>query len=70
MIIANQIIDQLNESGAYKNPIVTEVIPLQAFYPVEDYHQDYFTNNPEQAYCQIVIAPKIEKFKKVFDALT
>ena len=67
MILANQIIDQLNESGAYENPIVTEVVPLQEFYPAEDYHQDYFANNPEQSYCQLVIAPKVEKFKRVFD---
>ena len=67
MILANQIIDQLNESGAYENPIVTEVVPLQEFYTAEDYHQDYFANNPEQSYCQIVIAPKVEKFKRVFN---
>lgn len=66
MILANQVITELNNSGAYKDPIVTEVVPLETFYPAEDYHQDYFKNNPEQSYCQIVIAPKLEKFKEVF----
>ena len=66
MILANQIINDLNESGAYSDPIVTEVVPLETFYPAEEYHQDYFNKNPEQAYCQIVITPKIEKFNKVF----
>lgn len=45
-------------------PIVTEIVPLLKFYPAEDYHQDYFRNNPEQAYCQAVVRPKVEKFKK------
>jgi methionine-S-sulfoxide reductase len=67
MILANQIIDGLNTSGAYENPIVTEVVPLESFYPAEESHQDYFNKNPQQAYCQIVIAPKIEKFNNVFD---
>lgn len=66
MILANQLIDRLNESGAYSHPIVTEVVPLEKFYPAEEVHQDYFNKNPEQSYCQIVIAPKIEKFNKIF----
>ena len=66
MILANQLIDKLNESQAYLDPIVTEVVPLEKFYPAEEAHQDYFNKNPEQSYCQIVIAPKIEKFNKVF----
>lgn len=66
MIQANQIIDKLNQSGAFNNPIVTEVVPLEIFYPAEDYHQNYFQKNPDQAYCQLVIAPKIERFNKVF----
>ncbi|MCA9351480.1 peptide-methionine (S)-S-oxide reductase MsrA [Patescibacteria group bacterium] len=67
LAIARQIIDGLNNSGAYTDPIVTEVVPLEIFYPAEDYHQGYFAKNPQQAYCQIVIAPKLEKFKKVFE---
>jgi len=66
MIIANQIIEQLDNSGAYENSIVTQLVPLEEFYPAEEYHQDYFNKNPQQSYCQIVIASKMEKFKKVF----
>lgn len=67
MILANKIIQDLGSSGAYEKQIVTEVVPLEIFYPAEDYHQDYFNKNPEQRYCQLVIAPKLEKFKSVFD---
>ncbi len=66
MILGNQIIASLDDSQAFENPLVTEVVPLEHFYEAEDYHQDYFKNNPEQAYCQIVIAPKLEKFNHVF----
>ncbi|HEX2336135.1 MAG TPA: peptide-methionine (S)-S-oxide reductase, partial [Hyphomicrobiaceae bacterium] len=45
-------------------PIVTEVVPLEKFYPAEEYHRDYFELNPRQRYCQIVIAPKVAKFRK------
>jgi len=48
------------------NPIVTEITKFEKFYPAEDYHQKYYQNNPNQGYCQIVITPKIEKFKKIF----
>lgn len=58
--------EELNKSGAWDNPIVTEIVPFEAFYPAENYHRDYFENNPEQQYCRYVIQPKIEKFKKVF----
>jgi peptide-methionine (S)-S-oxide reductase len=44
-------------------PIVTEIVPLEVFYPAEDYHQDYFTKNPYQGYCQAVVRPKVSKFK-------
>lgn len=64
--LAESIIKELDSSGAYPNPIVTEVSPLTKFYPAEDYHQSYFENNPNQAYCAAVIAPKLEKFRKVF----
>ncbi len=43
---------------------MTEVAPFSAFYPAEDYHQEYFANNPAQPYCQIVVAPKVAKFRK------
>jgi peptide-methionine (S)-S-oxide reductase len=50
-----------DKSGAFANPIVTEISPLTAFYPAENYHQDYFDNNPNAPYCQYVIRPKLEK---------
>ncbi|MCB0430664.1 MAG: peptide-methionine (S)-S-oxide reductase MsrA [Flavobacteriales bacterium] len=56
----------LDASGAFNAPIVTEISPLTTYYPAEDYHQNYFELNPEQAYCRAVIRPKVEKFKKVF----
>lgn len=64
--VARQIISQLNNEGAYPNPIVTEVQPLTRFWPAENYHQDYYENNSDQGYCQYVIQPKLEKFRKVF----
>lgn len=59
---------QLDKSGAYKNPIVTEISPFTVFYPAEDYHQNYYALNPNQGYCQYVIRPKIEKFNKQYAA--
>ena len=57
---------ELDKSGAWDKPIVTEISPLTNYYPAEDYHQDYFENNPDQSYCAFVIGPKVEKFEKVF----
>jgi len=57
---------ELDKSGAWENPIVTEISPLTKFYSAEAYHQNYFANNPTQGYCSFVIAPKVEKFEKVF----
>ncbi len=57
---------ELDKSGAWDNPIVTIIEPFSKFYPAEDYHQNYYNNNPEQGYCQFVIRPKVEKFEKVF----
>ena len=57
---------KLNESGAWEHPIVTEIAPFEVFYPAENYHKDYFEQNPDQQYCKFVIQPKVEKFKKVF----
>jgi len=64
--IANDIITRLDASGAYSQPIVTEVAAFTAFYPAEDYHQNYFNQNGDEPYCQFVVAPKVDKFKKVF----
>lgn len=57
---------ELDKSGAFSNPIVTEIVPEQPFYKAEDYHQNYFNENGSQPYCQFVIRPKVEKFQKVF----
>ncbi|MHA2026351.1 MAG: peptide-methionine (S)-S-oxide reductase MsrA [Candidatus Thorarchaeota archaeon] len=64
--IAEQVKRELDESGTWKNPLVTEIVPYEKFYKAEDYHQNYYRNNPNQGYCQIVIAPKLKKFEKVF----
>lgn len=63
---AEYIKNELNRSGAFDKPIVTEISPLEKFYKAEDYHQNYFKKNPYQGYCQFVIGPKMEKFRKVF----
>jgi peptide-methionine (S)-S-oxide reductase len=57
---------KLDEAGIWPNPIVTEISPLINFYKAEDYHQNYFNDNPYQGYCRVVIQPKVEKLKKVF----
>jgi peptide-methionine (S)-S-oxide reductase len=61
---AKQAITDLEAKSVWHAPIVTEIAPLDRFYPAEAYHQDYFENNPRQRYCQIVIAPKVAKFRK------
>jgi peptide-methionine (S)-S-oxide reductase len=58
---------ELNKSGAFNNPIVTEIVPATTFYSAEDYHQEYYENNKNSnPYCAMVIRPKMEKFQKVF----
>jgi peptide-methionine (S)-S-oxide reductase len=57
---------ELNEAGAWDTPIVTDIVPSTVFYKAEDYHQNYYRTNPEQGYCQAVVRPKVEKFRKVF----
>ena len=63
---AEEIIKSLEEEKVYPDPIVTEVTEATIFYPAEDYHQDYYANNGQAGYCQMVITPKMEKFRKVF----
>ena len=63
--IADGIVAALNKE-VYDGKIVTKVEPFKAFYKAEDYHQDYYANNKNQAYCQMVIQPKLEKLEKVF----
>lgn len=57
---------RLNESGAYAAPIITEITKAGKYYPAENYHQDYFLQNPDQGYCRYVIQPKLEKFRAAF----
>lgn len=64
--IAEAYKKQLAASGVFKGPIVTEISPLINFFPAEDYHQNYYALNPNQGYCQFVVRPKVEKFKKQF----
>jgi peptide-methionine (S)-S-oxide reductase len=64
--IAQEIIQSLEKEKVYKNPIVTEVTKFDVFYLAEDYHINYFARNKNQPYCQFVVAPKVEKFRKVF----
>jgi peptide-methionine (S)-S-oxide reductase len=66
--VAEERIAELNAAGIWDAPIVTEVVPLQAFYPAEAYHQGYFRVNPRQPYCQAVVGPKVAKFRKQFAA--
>ncbi|GAB1421896.1 peptide-methionine (S)-S-oxide reductase MsrA [Anaerolineales bacterium] len=61
--IAQDIIRELESEKVFKNPIVTEISPIDHFYAAEDYHQSYYENNPNQGYCQVVIAPKLKKFR-------
>ncbi|ARN71255.1 peptide methionine sulfoxide reductase MsrA [Nonlabens tegetincola] len=67
--IAENYIEQLNNDGTYPDPIVTKVEPATDFYPAEDYHQDYYKNNREQGYCQVIIDPKIRKLKNQYSNL-
>lgn len=64
--LAEKYKDELDKSGAFGKPIVTEITELSNYYTAEDYHQNYYNQNNSQPYCQFVIAPKLEKFKKVF----
>lgn len=64
--VAEQVIAEVNAAGLWPRPVVTQVVPFETFYPAEDYHQEYFARNPYQGYCQIVIAPKVAKFRKQF----
>ncbi len=63
---ARHYIDALNKSGVWDKPVVTSLEPFVKFYKAEDYHQNYYNDNPEQGYCQMVVRPKVEKFQKVF----
>jgi peptide-methionine (S)-S-oxide reductase len=64
--IAEEKVAEYNNSGIWRNSIVTEITPIEKFYAAEDYHQEYFARNPYQGYCQAVVAPKVAKFRKHF----
>lgn len=64
--LAQRYKDELDKSGAFPGPIVTEITPASVFYEAENYHKDYYAQNSEQGYCRMVIRPKLEKFRKVF----
>jgi len=61
---ASEVIREIVDANVWDAPIVTQLQPLEAFYRAEEYHQEYFKNNPNQSYCRIVIAPKVQKFRQ------
>lgn len=63
---AQEVIKEITDAGLYSDPIVTEVTAFDKFWPAENYHQEYFANNPNQPYCAAVVAPKVAKFRKKF----
>lgn len=65
---ARALIAELTEEGVWDRPIVTEILPAPTFYPAEDYHQDYYANNPLAGYCLAVVRPKLQKFRKAWQA--
>ncbi|HHT9108463.1 MAG TPA: peptide-methionine (S)-S-oxide reductase MsrA [Candidatus Wunengus sp. YC63] len=64
---AEQVIREIQKAKLWKAPIVTELVPFKAFYRAEEYHQEYYKKNPGQAYCRIVIEPKIKKFREHYE---
>ena len=64
--IAEEFKHELDKSGAFQDPIVTEISPLKEFFEAEDYHQNYFNNNGSQPYCSFVVKPKVDKVKRIF----
>ena len=64
--VAQQVMQELTAERLWPDPIVTEVVALQEFYPAEDYHQEYFAQNAQEPYCRAVVAPKVAKFRKQY----
>ena len=64
--VARSVITDLTTRSAFQNPIVTEVVPFQVFFPAEDHHQNYFRGNRSQPYCQFVVAPKLDRFRSLY----
>jgi len=63
---AHEIVKEIEDNEIWPDPVVTEIVPVDNYSQAEDYHQDYFTNNPQNQYCNMVVAPKLAKFKKTF----
>ena len=63
---AHEVIQEVADEGLYSGKIVTEVTPFTNFYPAEDYHQEYFANNPYAGYCMAIVAPKVRKFRQKY----
>lgn len=69
--IAEEAVRALNAAGEFPSPIVTQIVPYSNYFPAESYHQEYLARNAEQPYCQLVVSPKLEKFRKRYrDLLT
>ncbi len=66
--VAEEVMREINAAGIWGAPLVTEVAPFSVFYRAEDYHQDYYARNGNQSYCQIIIAPKVKKFRALYSA--
>ncbi len=64
--IAEKVVEEVEAEAVYDSPIVTEIKPFDKFYVAENYHQEYFANNPNQPYCAAVVAPKVTKFRRKF----
>jgi len=64
--VANDVIAELTAAGLWEDPVVTEVVPIDAFYPAEEYHKEYYERNSSQPYCQAVIAPKVAKLRQQY----
>ena len=64
--VARDVMAELEEEAVWDDPLVTELVPLEVFYPAEDYHDDYFRRNPNQPYCRAIINPKVAKFRERF----
>jgi peptide-methionine (S)-S-oxide reductase len=67
--IAHEVVKELEESRIYSRPVVTQIDPAPTIFPAEDYHQNYFVQNPNQGYCRAVVAPKLAKFRAKFKSL-
>jgi peptide-methionine (S)-S-oxide reductase len=64
--VAEQVMAEIAAEKIWERPLVTQLVPFEVFYPAEDYHQEYYVNNQFQPYCRVVIAPKVAKFRKLY----